>query len=81
MTIGEDLRALEAESLAAVEDAATLDALEEVRITYLGKKGSLTRILRGLGTLPAEERPEVGRVANEVRRTLGVGAGPAAGCA
>lgn len=70
MTIGEDLRTLEAESLAAVEDAATLDALEEVRITYLGKKGSLTRILRGLGTLPAEERPEVGRVANEVRRTL-----------
>ena len=70
MTITDELRALEAEALAAVEAAAGLDALEAVRITYLGKKGSLTAVLRGLGSLSADERPEAGRVSNEVRRAL-----------
>ena len=70
MSITEDLRALEAEALTAVTEAASLDALEDVRVAYLGKKGSLTAVLRGLGALSAEERPEVGRVSNEVRRAL-----------
>ncbi|MBN1193478.1 MAG: phenylalanine--tRNA ligase subunit alpha [Coriobacteriia bacterium] len=66
----EDLRALEAEAVAAIGAAETLEALESVRIGYLGKKGSLTAVLRGLGGLSAEERPEAGRVSNEVRRSL-----------
>ena len=70
MTIAGDLRALEAEALTAVDAAATLDELETVRVGYLGKKGSLTAVLRGLGALGAEERPEVGRVSNEVRAAL-----------
>ena len=41
--------------------------LEAIRIKYLGKKGELTAVLRGMGALTPEERPIVGAVANEVR--------------
>lgn len=44
----------------------TLDA-EQLRIKYLGKKGELTSVLRGMGSLSAEERPVIGQMANEVR--------------
>jgi phenylalanyl-tRNA synthetase alpha chain len=67
MTITDDLRAIQATAVAAAREASTLDALEAVRLEYLGKKGSLTAVLRGLGSLAPEERPEVGRVSNEVR--------------
>lgn len=70
MTITDDLRALETEALAAAAAATSVEGLEAVRIGYLGKKGSLTSVLRGLGGLSAAERPEVGRVSNEVRRAL-----------
>ena len=70
MTIAEDLKALEAQALGAVAAAATSADLEEVRVSYLGKKGSLTAVLRGLGALSPEERPEAGRVSNEVRQAL-----------
>ncbi|NFM77284.1 phenylalanine--tRNA ligase subunit alpha [Clostridium botulinum] len=43
------------------------DQLEAIRVKYLGKKGELTQILRGMGALSQEERPIVGKVANEVR--------------
>ena len=62
-----DLEALQAEALAAVgaaPDVATLAALE---LDVLGKKGRLTGVLRGIGALPAEDRPRVGAVANSVR--------------
>ena len=44
-----------------------LPALDAVRVSVLGKKGSLTGVLRGLGSLAPEERPAVGKTANEVR--------------
>ena len=62
-----DLEALRADALASVAaapDAASLDALE---LDILGKKGRLTGVLRGIGALPAEDRPKVGAVANSVR--------------
>ena len=65
-----DLEALRTEALASVAaapDAATLDALE---LEILGKKGRLTTVLRGIGGLPAEDRPKVGAVANTVRTTI-----------
>jgi len=70
MTIAGELRALETRALEGIAGAATLDELEAVRIEVLGKKGSLTAVLRGLGALSAEERPEAGRVSNEVRRAI-----------
>lgn len=44
--------------------------LEEIRIKYLGKKGVLTSILRGMGGLSPEERPIVGKLANEIRENI-----------
>lgn len=44
--------------------------LEAIRIRYLGKKGELTAVLRGMGQLTAEERPVVGQLANEVREAI-----------
>lgn len=51
----------------AVED---LQALDEIRVQYLGKKGSLTDILKGLGSLSAEERPAVGQRVNEAKEHI-----------
>ena len=44
--------------------------LEQIRIQYLGKKGELTSVLRGMGALSSEERPIVGQIANEVRAEI-----------
>ena len=63
----EALRAEAMEQIAAVQDEQTLDAW---RVQYLGKKGALTEILRGMGALPAEERPKMGQLVNEVRAAL-----------
>ena len=69
-----DLRAeievLRAEAEAAIGVAPDPAALEELRVRYLGRKADLTRILRGIGDLPAEERGPVGQAANVARRAL-----------
>ncbi len=44
--------------------------LEQIKIKYLGKKGELTAVLRGMGALSAEERPMIGQLANEVRADI-----------
>ncbi len=46
------------------------ELLENLRVKYLGKKGELTAVLRGMGGLSAEERPIVGQLANQVRETV-----------
>lgn len=51
-------------------EAADLDALENIRIKYLGKKGELTAVLKGMGKLSPEERPVIGALANEIRSFL-----------
>ena len=53
-----------------LKKAQTVDALEELRIKYLGKKGELTAILKGMGALSSEERPKIGALANEIREFL-----------
>ena len=55
----------ELKALSGAENAKT--ALENIRVKYLGKKGELTAVLRGMGQLSADERPIVGQLANEVR--------------
>ena len=55
----------------ALEQIASPDAdLDALRVKYLGKKGELTAVLRGMGALSPEERPVVGQIANEVRATI-----------
>ncbi|NMA57292.1 phenylalanine--tRNA ligase subunit alpha [Clostridium cochlearium] len=46
------------------------ETIESIRVKYLGKKGELTKILRGMGGLSPEERPIVGKLANEVRKNI-----------
>lgn len=50
-----------------ISRASSASALDEVRVELLGKKGKLTALLRGMGTLSAEERPAMGRLFNSVR--------------
>ena len=64
----ETLASIKAQAMEQIaENGADLDAL---RVKYLGKKGELTAVLRGMGALSAEERPVIGQLANEVRATI-----------
>ncbi len=51
-------------------EVKNIQDLKNIRIQYLGKKGALTEILRGLGSVAAEERPKVGKMVNEVRTRI-----------
>ena len=66
----DQLRALEARAIDELESARDSAVLESWRTRYLGRRGDLTQILRGLGGLAAEERPRVGQAGNEVKSAL-----------
>jgi len=70
MGVAEELLDLREDALRAIASASDLASLDETRVSILGKKGSLTTVLRGLGSLSPEERPAVGKTANEVRLAL-----------
>lgn len=70
MSISDQLHQLRIDGVAAASEATDLGSLDAARVAFLGKKGSLTAVLRGLGQLSAEERPAVGKLANEVREAL-----------
>ncbi len=65
-----DLEALRARALAAIASAPETAALDALEVEVLGKKGELTGVLRGIGALPADDRPRVGAVANAVRGAI-----------
>ena len=67
----DQLEALQREALDSIAGATELEALEAARVKYLGRKGALTEILRGLGGVPAEERPAMGQAANVVKDAIG----------
>ncbi len=62
-----DLDALHAAALQEIGAAASLELLQEVRVSYLGAKGKITGLLKQLGKLPKEERPEAGQRINRVK--------------
>lgn len=66
----ENLDALVAQALAAVQQATDVNALEQIRVQYLGKKGELTQVMKTLGNLPADERPKVGALVNEAKEQV-----------
>ncbi|RXZ80085.1 phenylalanine--tRNA ligase subunit alpha [Paenibacillaceae bacterium] len=66
----ERLALLRSEALQQLQQADTPGELNDLRVKYLGKKGALTEILRGMGALSAEERPLIGQIGNEVRGAL-----------
>ena len=61
---------LKVEATAAIEAAADAASLERLRVEWLGKKGRVTDLLKGLGQLSAEERPKAGAEINEVKQLL-----------
>jgi phenylalanyl-tRNA synthetase alpha chain len=69
-TFRTDLEDLRGRALAAVSDAPDPAALDEVEGAFLGRKGELRRLLGGIGSLAAEDRPRVGALANPVREAL-----------
>jgi phenylalanyl-tRNA synthetase alpha chain len=64
----DELQTIEAEALRAIEAARSLKALEEADVEFLGRKaGKLTGLLRGIGALPAEQKPLFGQALNEAK--------------
>jgi len=63
----EKLEQLKQEALQAVNDASGEEALQDVRVRFLGRKGELTALMKGLGALAPDERPVVGQLVNSVR--------------
>ncbi len=67
----DNLKRIQDEALASISDESIDDAsLEAIRVKYLGKKGELTALLRGMGQLSPEERPVIGQIVNEVRACI-----------
>ena len=63
----EQIEQIKVNALKEIEQAKDLKELNEVNVKYLGKKGELTAVLRGMGALSAEERPVIGSLVNVVR--------------
>ena len=74
-TMTAQLERLRADALVAVEGAADAAALEQVHVSFLGRKGAITEILRGIAGLDAADRPRIGAVANDVRGAVEAAAG------
>jgi len=66
----QQLKELKQEAAALIESAKSITELSDTKVKYLGKKGVLTGILRGMGKLSPEERPRVGQLVNEAREEL-----------
>ena len=65
--IMENLQSIQEKALKQIEEAGALDALNEVRVAILGKKGELTSVLKSMKDVSAEERPKIGAMVNEAR--------------
>ena len=66
----EKLLNLQEAALNEIKDTSSIEAVESLRVKYIGKKGEITAILKEMGKLSAEERPVIGKVANEVREAI-----------
>ena len=66
----DQLKAIREHVMEELKEVRDTSALEQLRVRVLGKKGELTGILRGMGKLPAEERPKMGQIVNETREKL-----------
>ena len=70
MSLQEQLAEIKAQALAAIEASDAEKSLNDVRVKFLGKKGEITSVLRGMKDLSADERPQAGKLANEVRDAI-----------
>ena len=63
----EKIEQIRQQALAAIEDAAGIDKLNDVKVAFLGKKGQLSSLLKGMKDVAPEDRPKVGQMVNEAR--------------
>jgi phenylalanyl-tRNA synthetase alpha chain len=66
----DQLEAIRARALAELRDDASAEQIENVRVGVLGRSGELTTIMRGMRDVPAEERPAIGQLVNQIKREL-----------
>ncbi len=66
----EKLQSIKEEALVQIKACESLELLNDVRIKYLGKKGELTAVLKGMKDVSAEDRPKVGQMVNETREAI-----------
>lgn len=66
----QDLQTIVAEAKQVIEQADDMRQLAQARVTYLGKNGQLTALLKQLGQLPAEQRPQFGQTVNQAKQEL-----------
>jgi phenylalanyl-tRNA synthetase alpha chain len=66
----EELEKIEKEALAFLSDAKAENEVSEIRVRVLGKKGTLTQVLKQLGTIPESDRKEIGKKANQIKEYL-----------
>ena len=66
----EQIEQIKLKSIEEIKNSTDLKNLEELRVKYLGKKGELTAVLRGMKDLSPEERPIIGNLVNEVKAEL-----------
>jgi len=66
----EEILKIKQETLANLSEITTIEQLQDLRVAVMGKKGSLTSLLKKMGSLSPEERPKIGQIANEVRNEL-----------
>ncbi len=66
----DQLREIREKAALALKEASEIKEIDELKVKFLGKKGELTAILKGMGGLSAEERPIIGQLANEVREEI-----------
>ncbi|MCD6269836.1 MAG: phenylalanine--tRNA ligase subunit alpha [Deltaproteobacteria bacterium] len=64
------LQGLLAEAQVAINKAVSLDEIESLRVDILGRKGNLTVLLKGLADLPREEKPVIGKLANQIKEQI-----------
>ena len=70
MGLREKLEELRQQGTQEINDSSNLKSINQIRVKFLGKKGPITNVLRGMKDLSAEERPQVGKYANQVRDEL-----------
>ncbi len=66
----EKLEQIKAEALSQIEATGALEKLNEIRVTYLGKKGELTQVLKSMKDVAPEDRPKIGQMVNEARAAI-----------
>ncbi len=66
----EKLEQIKKEAIEKIQKADNIDVLNELKVAYLGKKGELTEVLKGMKDVAAEERPKVGQMVNDTRNEI-----------